>query len=59
MALWEQILVGIVAVLVLFLFFPGVKRAAQQSREAEKDWPAVLLPLVLVVLFVLFLIALV
>lgn len=59
MALWEQLLVGAIAVLVLLLFFPGVRGALEQSRKAEKDWPAVLVPIALVVLFVLLLIALV
>ncbi len=57
---WERVLAGIAAVVILFLFYPGVKRALAQSRKAEKgDWPAVLWPLLLVVVFVWLLIQLV
>ena len=56
---WEILLAGLVAVLVIFLFRPGIKAALEQSRQAPKDWPAVLLPLALVAFFVLLLIAMV
>jgi len=46
MALWEQIALGAVALLVIFWFKPGIKSALKQSEEAEKDWSAVLLPIV-------------
>jgi len=59
MALWEQLALGAVALLVIFMFRPGIKAALKQSEQAEKDWPAVLLPLLAVVLFVLFLVMLV
>lgn len=60
MALWEQILLGILVVLLLFWFTPGIRTALRQSREAkERDWGGVLFPVGLVVLFVLFLIVLV
>jgi hypothetical protein len=57
LATWEKILLGVFAVLILFWFFPGVKRMLEQSREAEnRDWAGLLFPLGLVVLFVLLLI---
>lgn len=57
MALWEQILVGVLVLLVLLWFRPGIREAMKRSREAEeRDWNAVLLPVGLVVLFVLLLI---
>jgi len=59
MATWEKLLLGVLAVALIFLFRPGLKAAMQRSREAEKDWPAVLVPLALVVLVVLLLISLV
>ncbi len=60
MATWEQVVLGILVVLVLLWFFPGVKRMLEQSREAEeKDWKGLLLPLGAVILFVLLLISLV
>jgi hypothetical protein len=60
LANWEKILLGMLGVLMLFLFWPGVKAAMQQSQEArERDWRGALLPLLAVVLFVILLIALV
>lgn len=57
MSIWLQILWGMIAVMVLFMFWPGVKAAMQKSEQAEnKDWAGLLVPLVAVVLFVLFLI---
>jgi len=58
MALWEQVLVGALALGVVFFFMPGIKAALKQSREAErKDWGGALFPIGLVVLFVILLIA--
>lgn len=57
LATWEQVLLGIFAVLILLWFGPGAKRAIEQSRNAEKDWRGVLIPIALVILFVLFLIS--
>lgn len=57
---WEKILLGMLGALMLFLFWPGVKAAMQRSQEAqERDWRAVVLPLLAVLLFVILLIALV
>lgn len=54
---FEQALLGVLALVILFLFWPGVKSTLQKSREAEhRDWPAVIVPVCIVVLFVLFLI---
>ncbi len=59
METWQQIVLLLIGGLVAFLFFPGVKRMLEQSENAPKDWPAVLVPLALVVVFVIVLIALV
>ncbi len=60
MALWEKILLGVLVLVVVLWFRPGIKAALQRSREAEnKDWKGVLLPIGAVVLFVLLLIMLV
>jgi hypothetical protein len=59
MALWEQILLGVLALLVLFWMGPGVKAALERSRDAPRDWQGVLIPLGLVLIFVLFLISMV
>ena len=57
MAIWEQVLLGIGAVVLVFLFWPGVKVAMQKSREAENpDWQGALFPIVIVVLFIVLLI---
>ena len=59
MGTFEQVLVGILAVAVLFLFWPGAKAAMQKSREAENpDWSSALIPIGIVVLFIVFLIML-
>jgi hypothetical protein len=58
-AWWEVLLGGALALLVILWFRPGVKAAIERSRTAKKDWPAVLIPLALVVLFVWFLVGLV
>lgn len=56
--LWEQILIGIVVVLVLLWFRPGLKAAFKERRQASQaDWMSALIPLALVALFVILLIA--
>jgi hypothetical protein len=60
MAGWEMLLLGAIALLVLFWVGPGIKPLLEQSRRAEnRDWAGVLIPIVLVILFVLLLIKLV
>jgi len=57
---FEMILLGAVALGVLFWIGPSIKGSLEQSRKAEnKDWASALLPVALVVLFVLFLIMMV
>jgi len=57
MQLWEQILLGIAALLLVLFFWPGVKVAMDRSRQAEnKDWQGALVPIGLVVLFIIVLI---
>ncbi|KXJ44261.1 MAG: hypothetical protein V2J13_09440 [Cycloclasticus sp.] len=56
MALWEQLALGAVALLVIFWFRPGIKAALKQSEEAEKDWAGILLPIGAVILFIIFLV---
>lgn len=55
-----MIMLGAIALGVLFWIGPGIKGALQQSREAKnKDWAGVLVPVVIVVIFVFFLIKMV
>ena len=56
---WEKLLIGVIAVLVLLWFFPGVKTMFAESRDVKKDWSAVLIPAVVVVSFVILLLNLV
>ncbi len=57
MALWEQILLGVAALIMVFLFWPGARTAMQKSREAENpDWRGALIPLGAVVLFLILLV---
>lgn len=58
-AWWELLLGGLVAVLLVLWFRPGIRAAIERGRTAKKDWPAVLIPLGLVVLFVLLLVQMV
>ena len=57
-ATWEKIVAGILVLLLLFAFRPGLKAVLERSRQAEKDWWGALLPIGVVVLFVILLIAL-
>jgi hypothetical protein len=57
MAGWEQVLLGMGAVVLVFFFWPGVKAAMQKSKEAENpDWQGALIPVGVVILFVVLLI---
>ena len=57
METWEQILLGVFALIVLLWFFPGIKPMLEKSKAAPKDWPGLLIPVGLVVLLVIFLAA--
>jgi len=47
-----------VAVIVTFLFWPGIKKAIEQSKNVENpDWAGALIPIGVVVLFIIFLIS--
>jgi hypothetical protein len=60
MANWEAVTLGIVAIVFVIWMFPGVKeRMLNSPKGTANDWKALFFPLVLVVLFVLFLISMV
>ncbi len=56
---WENLFLGAMALLVIFWMKPGIKAALERSKTTQTDWPSVLIPLTLVVLFVIILIAMV
>ena len=56
---WESLLLGAMVLLIIFWMRPGIKASLEQSKNAESDWGGVLLPLTLVVMFVIFLVAMV
>lgn len=59
MAVWEQVLLGIATVILVFLFWPGVKVAMEKSKQAENpDWKGALIPVAIVVAFVILLVIL-
>lgn len=55
---WEMLLVGALAILLIFVFRPGLKAAFEQSRRAPRDWAGLLLPLALVTAFIILLLIL-
>jgi len=60
MSTWEMLLLGAIALGVLFWVGPGIKGMLEQSRQAkERDWTGFLVPILLVILFVIFLIKMV
>ena len=57
MELWEQIVLGALAILVLFLFGPGIKATIERSKNAEeKHWSTLALLAAVLIAFVVFLI---
>jgi hypothetical protein len=59
MSTWEMVLLGALVVLVLFWIGPGIKPMLEQSRQAEKDWAGLLIPIIAVILFVILLVSMV
>lgn len=54
---WENLLLGALALLMIFWMKPGIKAAMEKSKTTKSDRPGLLTPPVLVALFVVFLIA--
>ncbi|WP_424946735.1 hypothetical protein [Candidatus Spongiihabitans sp.] len=57
MQIWEKLMIGVFALIIIFWFFPGIKATLEKSRQAPKDWGGALIPIGLVVLFILFLVS--
>jgi hypothetical protein len=57
MELWQQLLAGALGLLVLFMFFPGIKATMEKSKNAEeKHWGTLILITVVLIAFVLLMI---
>ena len=57
MELWEQLLAGALALLILFMFFPGIKATMEKSKNAEeRHWGTLLLITAVLIGFVLLMI---
>lgn len=56
---WENIVLGMLALLVVFSLQRSTKAAFERSKYVKSDWISVIIPLALVVLFVIFLIKMV
>lgn len=59
LTMWENVLLGAMAIAVVFWMKPGITAALERSKTAQTDWPAVLIPLAAIVIFIIFLIAMV
>ena len=58
MELWEQLLLGALAILIIFLFRPGIKATIEKSKNAEeKHWGTVIVLALLLIAFVMLLIS--
>jgi hypothetical protein len=58
MELWEQLLAGALGLLVIFIFFPGIKATMERSKNAkEKHWGTLILLTIVLVAFILLLIS--
>ncbi len=56
---WENLLLGLLVLAMLFWMGPGIKATMAKSRATKSDWPAVIVPVGFVIMFVIFLIAMV
>jgi len=57
--MWENIIMGVMALGLVAWMLPGVKSSMQRSKEAQSDWAGFLFPIAGVILFVIFLISMV
>ena len=55
-AIWEKLLLGVLALLVILWFSPGVNKMMGVSRDAKSDWIGLAIPIAMVSLFVFLLI---
>jgi di/tricarboxylate transporter len=58
-SVWEKLLLGVLVVLVILWFRPGIKAAFSERRHASQaEWLSALIPIALVAAFVVLLIIL-
>ena len=58
MELWEQLLAAVLGLLIIFMFFPGIKACMEKSKNAEeKHWGTVLLLAAVLIGFIMLLIS--
>jgi len=55
-ATWEKLLLGVLALLVILWFSPGINKMMRVSRDAKRDWIGLAIPIAMVSLFVFLLI---
>jgi len=55
-ATWEKLLLGVLALLVILWFSPGINKMMGVSRDANSDWIGLAIPIAMVSLFVFLLI---
>ena len=55
-ATWEKLLLGVLALLVILWFSPGINKMMEVSRDAKSDWIGLAIPIAMVSLFVVVLI---
>jgi TRAP-type C4-dicarboxylate transport system permease small subunit len=58
-SVWENLLLSLMVLGMLFWMGPGIKATMEKSRTAKADWLGVIVPIGFVVMFVIFLIAMV
>ncbi|HIB62899.1 MAG TPA: hypothetical protein EYO51_07160 [Methylococcaceae bacterium] len=55
LSMWENLVLGIIVSGVLLIFIPSIRSSMIRNRDVPSDWKAVIVPIGLVVLFVVFL----
>lgn len=56
-SLWENILLAIMVLGVIFWMTPGIRSSLQQSKQVESDWMGLVVPMGFVLIFIIFLVA--
>lgn len=58
MDMWEQILMAVMGILLLFFLFPSIKSSMERSKNAEeKHWGTLLLLAAALIAFIAFLVS--